>query len=103
MGKLNYKELALDTNVLNWLAFQGTQNEVQRHSEKRQDYDAIKRLFALQEKCCITLAGPDQVYREAMETKDEEKKRNSCTHGTVASGSITSPASLSILRMGRTS
>lgn len=72
--KAGLDQIALDTNILNWLAYQGLEEEVQKRPENRLDYEAIVELFALQDKSYITLAGPDQVWREVENTMDESKK-----------------------------
>ena len=68
------QEAAIDTNILNWLAFQGLENEVQTDPNKLQDYEAIIELFHFQEQGLIILAGPDQVYREAMQTPSKTRR-----------------------------
>ncbi len=72
--KRGLDQIALDTNILNWLAYQGLGEEVQKRPENRLDYEAIVELFALQDKGCIILAGPNQVWREVENTMDESKR-----------------------------
>lgn len=72
--KAKLEQIALGTNILNWLAYQGLEAKVQKDPKKRLDYEAIVELFSLQDKGYVILAGPDQAWREVENTTDESKK-----------------------------
>jgi hypothetical protein len=69
-----FVRIAIDNSVINWKAFQGREPAIQADDEKRRDYEAVERLFELQERCCIVLVAVDQVDREARKTSDESKR-----------------------------
>jgi len=69
-----FMRIALDNSVINWKAFQGREPAIHVDDEKRRDYEAIERLFELQERCRVVLVAVDQVDREASKTSDESKR-----------------------------
>lgn len=66
--------IAIDNSVISWKALQGREPAIQADDEKRRDYEAIERLFDLQERCRVVLVAVDQVDREARKTSDESKR-----------------------------
>jgi len=72
--KSDFVRIAVDNSVISWKAFQGRERAVQDDDEKRRDYEAIERLFELQERCRVVLVAVDQVDREASKTSDESKR-----------------------------
>ena len=69
-----FVRIAIDNSVINWKAGQGLEPDVQADDEKRCDYEAIERLFALQERCRVVLVAVDQVDREARTTFDKSRR-----------------------------
>ncbi|MBA7596256.1 hypothetical protein ES703_03226 [subsurface metagenome] len=74
MRTSGFVRIAIDNSVINWKAFQGREPTIQADDEKRRDYEAIERLFELQERCRVVLVAVDQVDREASKTSDESKR-----------------------------
>jgi hypothetical protein len=74
MRKLGFVRIAVDNSVICWKAFQGRERDIQADDEKRCDYEAIQRLFQLQERCWVVLVAVDQIDREASKTSDESKR-----------------------------
>jgi len=72
--KSGFVRIAVDNSVINWKAFQGRDSAIQADYEKRCDYEAIQRLFQLQERCRVVLVAVDQVDREASKTSNETKR-----------------------------
>ena len=66
--------IAIDNNVINWKAGQGLELDIQEDDEKRRDYEAIERLFELQERRRVILVAVDQTDREARKTSNESKR-----------------------------
>ena len=66
--------IAIDNSVINRKASQGRAPAIQADDEKRRDYEAIERLFELQERYRVVLVAVDQVDREARKTSDESKR-----------------------------
>lgn len=69
-----FERIAIDNSVINWKALQGRERAIQADDEKRCEYEAIERLFQLQERCRVVLVAVDQVDREAHKTSDESKR-----------------------------
>ena len=69
-----FVRIAIDNSVINWKTFQGREPAIQADDEKRRDYEAIERLFELQERYRVVLVAVDQVDREARKTSDESKR-----------------------------
>ncbi len=69
-----FVRIAIDNSVVNWKAFQGREPVIQADDEKRREYEAIERLFELQERYRVVLVAVDQVDREARKTSDESKR-----------------------------
>ena len=61
-------KVALDNSVFNWWAGQGLSPQVQANPVKREAYEAIPKLFALQREGCIVLLKPDQAQQEMQAT-----------------------------------
>lgn len=74
MRTSGFMRIALDNSVINWKAFQGRDPAIQVDDEKRRDYEAIEKLFELQERCHVVLVVVDQVDREASKTSNETKR-----------------------------
>lgn len=74
MPTSGFVRIAIDTNVIRWKAGQGRAPAIQADYEKRRDYEAIERLFELQERCRVVLVAVDQVDREAGKKFDETKQ-----------------------------
>ena len=74
MEKLRYRRIAPDSSVINWKAGQGRQPIVQKDPEKRREYQAIEKLFELQDQGKIVLVAVDQVDKEITRTNDEAKR-----------------------------
>ena len=74
MRTSGFVRIAIDNSVINWKAFQGREPTIQADDEKRRDYEAIERLFELQERCRVVLVAVDQVDRETRKTSDESKR-----------------------------
>ncbi len=74
MEKLRYRRIAPDSSVINWKAGQGREPIVQRDPEKRREYQAIEKLFELQDQGQIVLVAVDQVDKEINRTNDETKR-----------------------------
>lgn len=74
VGKSSFVRIAIDNSVINWKAFQGQEHTIQADDEKRLDYEAIERLFQLQEQCTVILVAIDQTDRETSKTSDESKR-----------------------------
>jgi len=72
--RTGFVRIAIDNSVINWKAFQGRDPTIQADDKKRRDYEAIERLFELQERCRVVLVAVDQVDREASKTSDESKR-----------------------------
>jgi len=72
--KSDFVRIAVDNSVINWKAFQGRERAIQADGEKRSDYEAIQRLFQLQERCRVVLVAVDQIDREASKTSDQSKR-----------------------------
>ena len=74
MKKLRYRRIAPDSSVINWKAGQGREPIVQKDPEKRREYQAIEKLFELQDQGQIVLVAVDQVDKEITRTNDEAKR-----------------------------
>ena len=74
MRTSGFMRIALDNSAINWKAFQGREPAIQVDDEKRRDYEAIEKLFELQERCHVVLVAVDQVDREASRTSNETKR-----------------------------
>ena len=74
MQKSGFVRIAIDNSVINWKAFQGQEPTIQADDEKRRDYEAIERLFKLQQRCWLVLVAVDQTDREASQTSDESRR-----------------------------
>jgi len=72
--KLRYRRIAPDSSVINWKAGQGREEIVQGDPEKRREYQAIEKLFELQDQDQIVLVAVDQVDKEINRTNDEAKR-----------------------------
>jgi hypothetical protein len=70
MQKVSIVRIAIDNCIINWKACQGQSSNVQADAENRNDYEAIEKLFQLQEKCDVVLVAVDQLDREARKTSD---------------------------------
>jgi hypothetical protein len=69
-----FVRIGIDNDIVCWKAFQGLDPAIQADDEKRRDYEAIERLFLLQEQCEIVLVAIDQTDREASRTSDESTR-----------------------------
>ena len=74
MRKSGFVRIAIDNSVINWMAFQGLEPAIQADDKKRTEYEAILKLFQLQEQCQVVLVAVDQINREASKTSEESKR-----------------------------
>ena len=74
MQKSGFVRIALDNSVINWKTFQGRERAIQDDDEKRRDFEAIERLFELQERCRVVLVAVDKTNREASKTSNESRR-----------------------------
>ena len=74
VGTSNLTRIAIDNSVINWMSIQGRDPAIQSDDEKRCEYEAIKRLFELQDQYRVVLVAVDQINREASKTSDELKR-----------------------------
>ena len=69
--KEQYRRIAPDSSVINWKAYQGLNHTIQADSEKRREYQAIEKLFELQDQGQIVLVALEQVDKEINRTSNE--------------------------------
>ena len=74
MGKSDFVRIAVDKSVISWKAGQGLAPTIQNDDKRRRDYEAIERLFELQEQCRIVLVAVDTVDREARITSNDSER-----------------------------
>ncbi len=74
MEKLRCRRIAPDSSVINWKAYQGRKSSVQGNPTSRREYQAIEKLFELQDQGQIVLVALDQVDKEISRTPDEVKR-----------------------------
>lgn len=72
--KEQYRRIAPDSSVINWKAYQGREPSVQEKPANRREYQAIEKLFELQDQGQIVLVALDQVDKEINRTSNEVKR-----------------------------
>lgn len=75
MENMCCKRIAIDNNVINWKAYQGLSPSIQQDPDKCREYQAILKLFNLQDKGQVTIVGVDQVDREVWRTANETRRK----------------------------
>jgi len=74
VGKSDFVRIAVDKSVISWKAGQGLAPTIQNDDKRRRDYEAIERLFELQEQCRVVLVAVDTVDREARITSNDSER-----------------------------
>ena len=75
MGK-SFVRIAVDSSIINWKASQGLDASIQSNNEKRKEYEAILKLFKLQDQGQLILVALDQVDKELSRISNESKRAN---------------------------